>query len=157
MKRLLLILTILSSCNQEDLSEIEIIKFDNSLEDNLRNTNDTMFVQKLEWRDPLFFQVEKYVSHKYGDTTEVYKDSSGTVVALTKSKNGKNLFSAEYFPNGQLKGKLPKDKHGIENGSGRYYYENGRVQREGFWKNGTLNGKWKNYDKDGRLVSISEY
>ena len=38
-----------------------------------------------------------------------------------------------------------------------YFYENGQVQQEGFYKEGKLDGKWVSYDKDGNKLAIAEY
>ena len=38
-----------------------------------------------------------------------------------------------------------------------YYFDNGQIQQEGFFKNGKLEGKWVSYDVDGNRKSIGEY
>lgn len=38
-----------------------------------------------------------------------------------------------------------------------YYYEDGKVQQEGFFKDGKLEGKWISYDQTGNKISIAEY
>ena len=38
-----------------------------------------------------------------------------------------------------------------------YYYENGRVQQEGFFKDGKLDGVWVSYDEKGNKVAVGEY
>ncbi len=38
-----------------------------------------------------------------------------------------------------------------------YYYENGAIQQEGFFKDGKLEGKWISYDVDGNKKSMAEY
>ncbi|MEN9335882.1 MAG: hypothetical protein RLZZ500_869 [Bacteroidota bacterium] len=38
-----------------------------------------------------------------------------------------------------------------------YYYENGKIQQEGFYKDGKLEGKWVSYDEQGNKVAIAEY
>jgi len=38
-----------------------------------------------------------------------------------------------------------------------YYFENGQVRQEGFYKKGKLDGKWVSYDMDGNKVAIAEY
>lgn len=38
-----------------------------------------------------------------------------------------------------------------------YYYDNGQVQQEGFFKDGKLEGKWVAYDTQGNKLSIGEY
>ena len=87
----------------------------------------------------------------------MFKDSIGNVVAHNKTKNDKVFFAIEYFPNGQARGKLPEKINGEYNGQVRYYYEYGRVKSEGQFKKGLWSGEWKNYDKDGHLISIDDY
>ena len=38
-----------------------------------------------------------------------------------------------------------------------YYYDNGKVQQEGFFKDGKLEGKWVSYDAQGNKLSVGEY
>ncbi|TDW49991.1 MORN repeat protein [Flavobacterium sp. 270] len=38
-----------------------------------------------------------------------------------------------------------------------YYYENGNVQQEGFFKDGKLDGVWVSYDEKGNKVAVGEY
>ena len=38
-----------------------------------------------------------------------------------------------------------------------YYFENGQIQQEGFFKNGKLEGKWVSYDENGVKKSIGEF
>lgn len=38
-----------------------------------------------------------------------------------------------------------------------YYYDNGTVQQEGFFKDGKLDGKWISYDLKGNIVATAEY
>ncbi|HEX9981341.1 MAG TPA: membrane-binding protein [Flavobacterium sp.] len=38
-----------------------------------------------------------------------------------------------------------------------YYYENGLIRQEGFFKDGKLDGKWIAYDTNGNKKSIGEY
>jgi len=38
-----------------------------------------------------------------------------------------------------------------------YYYDNGQIQQEGFFKEGKLDGKWIAYDTNGNKKSIGEY
>ena len=38
-----------------------------------------------------------------------------------------------------------------------YYYDNGQIQQQGFFKNGKLEGKWVAYDNNGNKKSIGEY
>ncbi|WP_456313904.1 toxin-antitoxin system YwqK family antitoxin [Pseudomonas shirazensis] len=38
-----------------------------------------------------------------------------------------------------------------------YYYENGKVQQEGFYKDGKLDGVWVSYDENGNKLAVGEY
>ena len=38
-----------------------------------------------------------------------------------------------------------------------YYYDNGKVQQVGYFKDGKLNGKWTAYNENGTIKSIAEY
>ncbi|MCD9573719.1 toxin-antitoxin system YwqK family antitoxin [Flavobacterium soyae] len=38
-----------------------------------------------------------------------------------------------------------------------YYYENGKVQQEGFFRDGKLDGVWVSYDEKGNKKAVGEY
>ncbi|MDI1254974.1 MAG: membrane-binding protein [Flavobacterium sp.] len=38
-----------------------------------------------------------------------------------------------------------------------YYYENGKVSQEGFFKKGKLHGTWVSFDENGTKNAIAEY
>lgn len=38
-----------------------------------------------------------------------------------------------------------------------YYFENGKVQQEGFFKNGKLEGTWTSFDENGNKMSVATY
>jgi antitoxin component YwqK of YwqJK toxin-antitoxin module len=38
-----------------------------------------------------------------------------------------------------------------------YYYDNGQVKQEGFYKDGKLHGKWVAYNEDGSKQAMGEY
>lgn len=38
-----------------------------------------------------------------------------------------------------------------------YYYANGQIQQEGFFKDGKLTGQWVAYDEQGNKKSMGEY
>ncbi|WP_264535875.1 toxin-antitoxin system YwqK family antitoxin [Flavobacterium sp. N1736] len=38
-----------------------------------------------------------------------------------------------------------------------YYYENGKVQQQGFYKDGKLDGVWVSYDEKGNKLAVGEY
>jgi antitoxin component YwqK of YwqJK toxin-antitoxin module len=38
-----------------------------------------------------------------------------------------------------------------------YFFENGTIQQEGFFKDGKLEGKWISYNQNGTKKAIAEY
>ena len=38
-----------------------------------------------------------------------------------------------------------------------YYHDNGKIQQEGFFKDGKLEGKWTAYDAQGNKLSVGAY
>lgn len=38
-----------------------------------------------------------------------------------------------------------------------YYYENGKVQQQGYFKDGKITGQWVAFDESGNKKSIGEY
>jgi antitoxin component YwqK of YwqJK toxin-antitoxin module len=38
-----------------------------------------------------------------------------------------------------------------------YYYDNGQVKQEGYYKDGKVHGKWVSYSESGLKVSLGEY
>jgi len=38
-----------------------------------------------------------------------------------------------------------------------YYYDNGQVKQEGYYKDGKLHGKWVAYNENGTKQSVGEY
>lgn len=157
MKRTIIILLLffLSSCGQTERSDIEVIKFDPKTIDDLKRTSDTIYTEYIGRTD--FYTADHFVNRKDSVTAKLFKDATGNVVALNRSKNETVFFAMEYYPNGQARGKLPEKTDGAYNGQVRYFYEDGRVKSEGQFKNGSRSGEWKNYDSDGYLISIDDH
>lgn len=38
-----------------------------------------------------------------------------------------------------------------------YYYDNGAIQQEGFFKDGKLEGKWTSYTAEGTIRTVANY
>jgi antitoxin component YwqK of YwqJK toxin-antitoxin module len=38
-----------------------------------------------------------------------------------------------------------------------YYFENGKIQQEGFFKDGKLDGVWTSYDVNGNKLAVATY
>ena len=58
------------------------------------------------------------------------------------------IFAQENNPKLEAVGQLVKTT---------YYFENGKVQQEGFFKNGKLDGTWISYDENGNKSSVATY
>jgi antitoxin component YwqK of YwqJK toxin-antitoxin module len=58
------------------------------------------------------------------------------------------IFSQSVQPKHEVEGDLVKST---------YYYDNGKVSQEGYYKDGKVHGKWISYDQDGNKTAIAEY
>ena len=38
-----------------------------------------------------------------------------------------------------------------------YYFENGKIQQQGFFKNGKLDGVWTSYDANGNKLAVATF
>ena len=38
-----------------------------------------------------------------------------------------------------------------------YYFDNGKIQQEGFFKDGKLDGLWTSYDANGNKLAVANY
>ena len=57
-------------------------------------------------------------------------------------------FAQEVEPKYEIQGNLVK---------ATYYYDNGNVKQEGFYKDGKVHGKWISYTESGKKLSIGEF
>lgn len=57
-------------------------------------------------------------------------------------------FAQEIKPKHEVIGNLVKST---------YYFADGKICQEGFFKNGKLHGKWTSYDENGIKTAIAEY
>jgi antitoxin component YwqK of YwqJK toxin-antitoxin module len=96
-----------------------------------------------------FYISENYIAKADSTMTVILKDSIGHIVAMRQTRKGINIFVAEYYPNGQLKGKVTLTDSSVDAGSATYYYEDGRVRSEGDLRDGKRIGTWKDYDREG--------
>lgn len=49
------------------------------------------------------------------------------------------------------------DQQNLKHGKWKYFYPNDLVKREGKYKHGTMHGYFKDYDKEGNLISTAKY
>ena len=72
----------------------------------------------------------------------------------------KNLFiAAMLVVSGVIFAQENNVKHEIVNKmvKSTYYYDNGQVQQEGFYKNGKVHGEWISYNMNGEKIAIAKY
>ncbi len=58
------------------------------------------------------------------------------------------IFAQHTEPKNEIVGQMVKST---------YYYANGKVSQEGFYKDGKVHGKWISYDESGNKTAIGEY
>lgn len=123
--------------------------------DSTHKANDTTFGKRYGGVD--FYKTEYNVNKKTGTLTQIMLDSSDHITQIVVVKDNKRVLFREYYRNGQMKSKLALDSTGQIDGPAKYYYEDGRIEKEGNYKNGLFTGSWNNYDKDGYIQRIEKY
>ena len=123
--------------------------------DSVCKAADTSYIKK--YGTLKFATAEYYISRKDSLGCQVMKDSSDSIRQIITTKKSKRNFFAEYYPNGQLIAQLPLDSFGQYSGASKYFYQTGIVESEGAYKSGLKTGAWKDFDINGKLISINEY
>ena len=93
---ILLVLTISLSCNQSDLSGIEVMKIDNNLVQFIINTSDKPTIDTARRKD--FYYIEHYLNRKDSTNSVLLKDSLGNIVGIRQTMKGINLFVKNITP-----------------------------------------------------------
>lgn len=150
------VICMMIGCKSNEVSPIEIIKIEQTIIDEISNpkNSDSIYIEYPKRKD--FWSIEHYIIKPNRENT-IFKDSLENVVGYWKGIDGKNYEGAECYSNGQLLGKLSYSKPGIIDGEAKYYYRDGRLRSIGNWKEMNQIGVWKNYDKNGKLLSIEEF
>ena len=58
------------------------------------------------------------------------------------------VFAQNIEPKYEIEGNLVK---------ATYYYDNGQIKQEGFYKDGKVHGKWVSYNEAGSKISLGEF
>mgnify|MGYP005851807953 CR=1 FL=1 len=71
----------------------------------------------------------------------------------------KIIIAALLLSAGVMSAQKIETKYTIENQlvKATYYYDNGQVKQEGFYKDGKLHGSWVAYNENGTKQSMGEY
>lgn len=77
-----------------------------------------------------------------------YDEDDGRIITLIKYKSG-------FIVDREMINRF--DNSGKKNGTWKYYYTSGIIRKEGTYKHGLENGYFKEYDKDGNLLTTSKY
>lgn len=132
-----------------------INKIDTAFFDSIRYNSDSGFTRIIGAGE--FYSAEQYFFRKDSIISKIMKDTAGNITGFVQFRNDVRTAYAEYYANGQLKGKLLLDHQGRFNGHATYYYEDGTTRSEGIYDKGFFSGKWRNYSTEGVLISTDEY
>lgn len=71
----------------------------------------------------------------------------------------KIIIAAFMLSAGLLSAQEIKPKYEIENQmvKATYFYDNGNIKQEGYYKDGKLHGKWVSYNQDGTKQALGEF
>jgi len=112
------------------------------------------FVEDLKQGPTTFYypsgKVRQVINFENGLETGISKELSetGTIISITEYKRG-FIVDREYINN--------TDKAGKKQGKWKFFYDNDIVKTEGVYKDDLKNGYFKEYDKNGLLLSIKKY
>lgn len=149
---LLIISTIICYCTKIERSKIEVIKINENDIQRIIEESDTIYMDTSYHSESLTV----YINKKTGDSCEILKDTLGNIIFIGRRRNGKCISTGEYYSNGQLKGKIECNSE-LEERTATYFYSDGRIRSEGKWHGQKMVGVWRNYDKDGLLVTTEYY
>lgn len=98
-----------------------------------------------------------YVNKKDSTVCQLMKDSAGNIRQVIIAKKNSRIFFGLYYTNGQPQADLPLDAFGQYHGTGKFFYENGKLQSTGNYTHGFKTGEWKVYDKKGAVTATDSY
>lgn len=104
-----------------------------------------------------FVTATYHVNRKDSTICQLMKDSAGNIRQVIITKKDSRVFFGLFYTNGQLQANLPLDSFGQYHGTGKFYYENGKLQSTGNYTHGFKTGEWKLYDEKGGLTATDTY
>lgn len=93
------------------------------------------------------------------DKDEIYNENNTTVVhgvVYNVEEKPINGLYKVYYPNGNVRMQI-ESKHGLPDGEGRFFSEDGRVLYNAFFKGGQLHGTLQNFYDDGNIHNELNY
>ena len=130
-------------------------KLDNAWLNGIIKNSDSSYTKPYYRTD--FVTASYYINKKDSSTCQLMKDSAGIVRQIIIVTKNVRTFFGQYYPNGQLLAWLPLDEFGQYHGDATFYYQDSTVQSNGAYQHGLKQGRWKNYDEKGTLISTEEY
>ena len=95
---------------------------------------------------------------KHHGTEERWYLETGSPWIIEEYRNGGYVGERlEWYPDGTLKSEFHFNDEGRLDGPMRFYWDNGRLQKDGNYLNGHWNGEVKSYSSAGVLVSLETY
>ena len=161
---------IILSCRNE--TRFDIIK-----QTELTDFSERIFNQKTINSKELLHSIESKTVTKFKDTAEynrepkatIYADNSakaffqvfenpkGIITTLSFHKNGKDIYTAEYYDNGTIMCKFKTSREGVRNGKSECYYKNGKIRTKGEYLNNERIGMETEYDSIGNITYEFEH
>lgn len=104
-----------------------------------------------------FVKAAYYCNKKDSTICQLMKDSAGIIRQIIIAKKDTRIFFGTYYKNGQLQADLPLDEFGQYHGTGKFYYENGKLQSTGNFLHGFKTGTWTVYDEKGKATATDNF
>lgn len=153
---LLVLLFAFASCKEQGRKkETEIKRLNQLWLDSIIKISDSTYTKAYKRTE--FVTSTFYCQKKDSSVCQVMKDSVGRIRQIIIAKNNHRAFFAQYYTNGQIQAELPLDEFGQYHGKSIYYYEDGSIESGGNYIHGLKNGKWQNFNIEGRLIATNEY
>jgi antitoxin component YwqK of YwqJK toxin-antitoxin module len=153
---ILFIAIIIFACNTKNDKTVHILKKVNSIWlDSIVKNSDSNYSKDYKRED--FVTAAYNISKKDSSICQVMSDSAKQIRQIIIAKNGKRIYFAQYYANGQQIMDVKLDSFGQYNDSAFTYYENGVLKTEGKYNHGFSIGQWKVYDENGNLKNVLNY
>lgn len=123
--------------------------------DSVIKKSDSSYEKKYYRSD--FVTAQYYINKRDSTVCQLMKDSAGLIRQIIVAKKDTRIFFGSYHTNGQLQADLPLDSFGQYHGTGKFYYEDGKLQSTGNYTHGFKTGTWKVYDQKGKETNTDTF
>ena len=144
------------ACNTKNKKTVYTLKKVNNIWlDSIIKNSDSNYSKSYKRAD--FVTAYNYISKKDSSICQVMSDSAKQIRQIIIAKNGKRIYFAQYYANGQQIMDVKLDSFGQYNDTAFTYYENGALKTKGKYNHGFSIGQWKEYDDKGNLKNVLNY